>query len=979
MWAAWDSNGIPVTILVLASTFCSYLPDVASGGRSQAQDSVSVSLPGDIILGGLFPVHEKGEGVSPCGPKVYNRGVQRLEAMLYAIDRVNNDTNLLPGITIGVHILDTCSRDTYALNQSLQFVRASLNNLDTSIFECSDTSSPHLRKNASSGPVFGVIGGSYSSVSLQVANLLRLFHIPQISPASTAKTLSDKSRFDLFARTVPPDTFQSVALVDIIKNFNWSYVSTIHSEGSYGEYGIEAFHKEATERHVCIAAAEKVPSAADDKVFDAIISKLLKKPNARGVVLFTRAEDARRILLAAKRANLSQPLHWVASDGWGKQQKLLEGLEDIAEGAITVELQSEIIEDFDRYMMQLTPRNNQRNPWFAEYWEDTFNCALTAVSEEFKPSLNSTTDKQKVLCDDQFRLSEKVGYEQESKTQFVVDAVYAFAHALHNLHNDLCTQSDQNGGQQKHQQHSESVWYRKPVDSQSQACPDMASYDGKDFYNNYLLNVSFIDLAGSEVKFDRQGDGLARYDILNYQRLDNSSGYQYKVIGKWFNSLELNLETVVWNKEQELPTSACSLPCNAGMIKKQQGDTCCWICDSCEPYEFVYDEFTCKDCGPGLWPYPDKLSCFALNIQYMRLNSLFAIVPMVIAVVGITMTIIVIVLFAKNHDTPLVRASGRELSYTLLFGILVCYCNTFALIAKPTIGSCVLQRFGIGVGFSIIYSALLTKTNRISRIFHSASKSAQRLKYISPQSQVVITTSLIAIQVLITMIWMIVEPPGTRFYYPDRTEVILKCKIQDMSFLFSQLYNMILITICTVYAIKTRKIPENFNESKFIGFTMYTTCIIWLAFVPIYFGTGNSYEIQITTLCISISLSASVALVCLYSPKVYILVFHPDKNVRKLTMNSTVYRRSATTAGGQGIPTSSGYSRTPLGTAAGAGTGTGTGTGVGASTIAASSDRPSQNGSQSSPSPDLDHNQTAVIHKDEGGWQEPQATTDKCE
>ncbi|XP_037956983.1 metabotropic glutamate receptor-like [Teleopsis dalmanni] len=142
------------------------------------------------------------------------------------------------------------------------------------------------------------------------------------------------------------------------------------------------------------------------------------------------------------------------------------------------------------------------------------------------------------------------------------------------------------------------------------------------------------------------------------------------------------------------------------------------------------------------------------------------------------------------------------------------------------------------------------------------------------------------------MVWMIVEPPGTRFYYPDRNEVILKCKIQDMSFLFSQLYNMILITICTIYAIKTRKIPENFNESKFIGFTMYTTCIIWLAFVPIYFGTGNSYEIQITTLCISISLSASVALICLYSPKVYILVFHPDKNIRKLTMNSTVYRRS---------------------------------------------------------------------------------------
>ena len=254
-------------------------------------DMVSVHLPGDIILRGLFPVHEKGEHTA-CGPTVYNRGVQRLEAMLFAVDRVNNDDTLLPNITIGVHILDTCSQDTYALNQSLQFVRSSLNNLDTSAFECADRSLPKLKKN-SSGPVFGVIGGSYSSVSLQVANLLRLFHIPQISPASTAKALSDKSRFDLFARTVPPDNFQSAALVDIVKSLNWSYVSSIYSEGSYGEYGIEQFNKDASERNVCVAVSEKVPSSADDNLFDNIIRKLLKKPNARGVILFTRAEDAK--------------------------------------------------------------------------------------------------------------------------------------------------------------------------------------------------------------------------------------------------------------------------------------------------------------------------------------------------------------------------------------------------------------------------------------------------------------------------------------------------------------------------------------------------------------------------------------------------------------------------------------------------------------------------------------------------------------
>lgn len=252
----------------------------------------ATTIPGDIILGGLFPVHEKGEK-TPCGQKIYHRGIQRMEAMMFAIDRINADPNILPNLTIGAHILDTCSRETYALNQSLAFVRASaLNNIDTSNYECEDHSIPRPRINFS-GTVFGVVGGSYSSVSLQVANLLGLFRIPQISPASTAKALSDKSRFKYFARTVPPDTFQSSALVDIVKSVNWSYVSTVYSEGSYGEHGIEVFHREAGERNVCIATAEKIPSNADEKEFDNIITKLKKKVNARGVILFTRAEDAR--------------------------------------------------------------------------------------------------------------------------------------------------------------------------------------------------------------------------------------------------------------------------------------------------------------------------------------------------------------------------------------------------------------------------------------------------------------------------------------------------------------------------------------------------------------------------------------------------------------------------------------------------------------------------------------------------------------
>jgi metabotropic glutamate receptor 2/3 len=186
--------------------------------------------------------------------------------------------------------------DTYALNQSLEFIRASINTFDTSGFICRDGLKPEAKGKLRNLPVIGVVGGSYSSVSMQVANLLRLFGIPQVSPASTSPSLSDKSRYELFARTVPPDTYQAMAIVDIVQAFNWSYVSTISSEGSYGEAGIDAFQRVAAQRNVCIAVSEKIPhTVTNNSVFIDIVKSLSSKHNARAVVVFTRMEDARLV------------------------------------------------------------------------------------------------------------------------------------------------------------------------------------------------------------------------------------------------------------------------------------------------------------------------------------------------------------------------------------------------------------------------------------------------------------------------------------------------------------------------------------------------------------------------------------------------------------------------------------------------------------------------------------------------------------
>lgn len=843
---------------------------VVASASPVANPQISSSEPGDIVLGGLFPIHVRGEKTF-CGAINKDRGIQRLEAMLFAIDRINNDSSLLPNVKLGALIKDTCSLDNYALNQSLEFIRASISTLDASGFRCNDGSEP--RQTGAVVAVSGVIGASITSVSMQVSNLLRLFRIPMISPASTGEPLSDKSRFDFFARTVPPDNFQAKALVDIVQFFNWSYVSTVASVGQYGEAGIDSFHKEARARNICIAVSEKVPRAIDKSSYEQILRNLQKKSMAKGVILFLDADDVREMLEAIQRTKMHEQFTYIASDAWGTQAKLVEGVEDAAEGTFTLELESRILPEFDDYIRELTPSNNVRNPWFAEYWEVLFACSLTDDDEDDAAARNLSVVPR---CSDSLRLDDKSGYMQESKVQFVVNAVYSMAHALHNMYKDVCPQM-------------------------RGVCPEMRTYDGGELFRKYVLNVSFKDMAGSEVRFDKYGDGLGSYNIYNFQRSEpGSTSYIYKSVGKWLSGLSIESEDMVFGGGSPvLPKSVCSDQCELGQVKMmQQGETCCWICQNCAPYEFVYDELTCADCGPGRWPHTHKQSCYELDQEYMKWESIFALVPMGIACFGILMTSTVIALFMKNNDTPIVKASGRELSYMLLVGILFCYVNTFLLLAKPTSVICGLQRFGVGFGFSAIYGALLTKTNRISRIFDSASRSARRPGFISPRSQVVITLILISVQVIGTVVWLFIEPPATRQYYPDarRDRVILKCRIEDSSFLVSLVYNMFLITTCTVYAVKTRKIPENFNESKFIGFTMYTTCIIWLAFIPIYFGTGNSFEIQITTLCVSVSLSATVALVCLYSPKIYIIVFHPDKNVRKLTMNSATYKKAPTSS-----------------------------------------------------------------------------------
>ncbi|XP_070066036.1 metabotropic glutamate receptor 4 isoform X3 [Drosophila virilis] len=574
-----------------------------------------------------------------------------------------------------------------------------------------------------------------------------------------------------------------------------------------------------------------------------------------GAIIFGSDQEVRQVMRAVRRANATGAFSWIGSDGWSARNLVSDDYEPEVEGTLSVQPQANPVRGFEEYFLNLTVENNQRNPWFVEFWEDHFQC-------RYPGSTSTPYNNYTRTCTTKERLSRQ-NTDFEDQLQFVSDAVMAFAYALRDMHRDLC------GGRPS-------------------LCDAMKPTKGADLLK-YLRKVQFKGLSGDDFRFDGNGDGPARYNIIHFKQ-SVAGQYRWVKVGEYYEGeLRLNMSEVKFKLLHPTPPeSVCSLPCERGQAKRYvEGESCCWHCFNCTTYQIRHpvDETHCLVCKLGTLPDAHKQYCRPIPEVYLRPESAWAIGAMAFSATGILITFFVVGVFVRHNDTPIVRASGRELSYILLAGIFMCYGVTFALVLKPTNIVCAIQRFSVGFCFTVVYAALLTKTNRIARIFKAGKQSAKRPSFISPKSQLVICTCLVSVQILINGVWMVIAPSHAMHHYPTREDNLLVCDSYiDASYMIAFFYPILLIVVCTVYAVLTRKIPEAFNESKHIGFTMYTTCVIWLAFVPLYFGTANHVPLRITSMSVTISLSASVTIACLFSPKLYIILVRPERNVRQSMM-----------------------------------------------------------------------------------------------
>lgn len=226
--------------VVMAAAICIAISQKSSGQRRTKRTAI---IPGDIMIGALFSVHhapgQKQAQTRTCGEIREQYGLQRVEASFQIIDEINRNKTLLPNITLGIEIRDSCWYSPIALDQSIEFIRDAIKLNDDipdgngstvpveHVPECPTKPAKTLKN------LVGVVGPGSSTVTIQVQNLLQLFNIPQIGYSATSRDLSDKSFYKYFLRVVPSDFYQAQVMVDLVRTYNWTYVSTVHTDGKF--------------------------------------------------------------------------------------------------------------------------------------------------------------------------------------------------------------------------------------------------------------------------------------------------------------------------------------------------------------------------------------------------------------------------------------------------------------------------------------------------------------------------------------------------------------------------------------------------------------------------------------------------------------------------------------------------------------------------------------------------------------------------
>ncbi|XP_045929944.1 extracellular calcium-sensing receptor-like [Micropterus dolomieu] len=837
-----------------------------------------MSLPvlekkGDIILGGLFSLHdmvvEPSLSFTSTPPPIqctrFNlRTFRWMQTMIFAIEEINRDGKLLPNITLGYRIYDSCSTPHQALKAVIELMGSE---------KGSGVEGETQSKVTCHGTIPAVIGDGGSTQSLVVARFLGVFHVPQVSYFSSCACLSDKKEFPAFLRTMPSDLFQVDALVQLVKHFGWTWVGVIAGDDAYGRGGANIFVDEVRKLGACVALYEIIPKNRAQTAISSIVSKI-RSSGTRVVLVFAVEQDAAALFDVALRHGLTDT-QWLASEAWSTDAVLStpKKYHHILQGSMGFAIRRARIPGLQDFLLRLHPLSPDavEDPFLIPFWEEVFQCSLSLQAEgqernvEGKPPCSGAEELGSVtnIYSDVSQL--RISYN-------VYKAVYAIAHAL------KATRS--------------CVKAKGPFPLQ--ACPDANNIQPWQLLH-YIKQVDYLNSFGDETKFDENGDPAGMYDLVNWQLRPNGE-MEFVTIGKFDETttvgkqkLQIQEQNIVWiGNQTKVPLSVCSSNCAPGTRKaiRPHFPICCHDCVVCKAGEISNqtDAIECVRCHPEFWSSADRTACVPKQVEFLSFRDTMGITLMAISLIGTFCTCVVVFIFSCHRTTPIVRANNSELSFLLLFSLTLCFLCSLTFIGQPSKWSCMLRHTAFGITFVLCISCILGKTIVVLMAFKATHPGSNVMKWFGPAQQKTIITICTLVQVIICTVWLVVAPPSPRQLIPRESAIVILLCDEGSPIAFALVlgYIGLLACACLLLAFLARKLPDNFNEARLINFSMLIFCSVWVAFVPAYISSPGKYST--VTEVFAILASSYGLLGCIFVPKCYIILLRPEKNTRKHLM-----------------------------------------------------------------------------------------------
>ncbi|XP_018416485.1 PREDICTED: extracellular calcium-sensing receptor-like [Nanorana parkeri] len=815
---------------------------------------------GDMLIGAIIPFHT--DRVSPtitftemppedvCSWFLFET-YQQFQALRFAVEEVNANQNVLPNRTLGFYAYDSCS----VMHKELEGTLGMLTGHNQAIPNYLRLGRP---------PVAAILGHSMSTYSILMAHILGLYSYPQISHYATSALLSDRTQFPSFFRTVPSDSFQSQGLAQLVLHFGWTWVGLVAMGNDYGQQGIQIIKQEILQAGACVAFSEVILLNRADRNAP-YITRVIKQSTAKAIVIFSIDVFFIPLLDEMVKMNVTGKV-FIASEAWCISTILLaDKYSSILAGSIGFSFHSSTIPGFEEYLKKVHPSHPLGQTVTKIFWEKSFEC-------KFLDKTDPDWTKNSSLCtgDETLEAVENAYTDVSNlRTSYnIYTSVQVTAKSLHDLH--MC----QNG--------------KGPFSNGT--CARLQNFKPWQL-THYIQNVRVRLKDGREVFFDKNGDLPAVYDIVNWQRSDDGLIKHVKV-GSYDTAstngdiLTINSSEVMWaSSEDQVPLSVCSESCPPGMRKAtiRGQPVCCYQCVPCPPGEISNetDSLDCYKCPLDMWPNQRRDKCLPKTFEFLSFEEPLGATLTGFSITLFTIPLSILGLYLKKKNTPIVKANNYTLSCLLLVSLSFCFLSSLMFIGYPQSKKCFFRQAAFGMVFTLCISCVLAKTIMVVIAFVATKPGSGLLKWAKPQVSYFIILGCSLLQFILCTSWMSLAPPFPEHNihtYPGI--IIVECNEgSPIAFWCMVGYLGLLATISFIVAFLARRLPDSFNETKFITFSMLAFLSVWISFIPASLSAQGKYTIAMEIFAIIFSAWALVT--CMFLPKCFIILFRPDMNTKQ--------------------------------------------------------------------------------------------------